>query len=43
MRKTFESTSPFIGLNTELVPFKHVRDKESKQLKIKVLSLSNKN
>ena len=43
MRKTFESTSPFIILNTEQATFEHVRNKESKQLKIKVLSLSNKN
>ena len=42
MRKTFESTSPFI-VNTEQVTCEHVRDKKSKQLKIKVLSLSNKN
>ena len=34
MRKAFESNSPFIGLNTELVVFERARNKKSKQIKI---------
>ena len=34
MRKTFESNSPFIGLNTKLFAFERVRNKKSKQIKI---------
>ena len=34
MHKTFESTSLFIGLNTELLAFERSRDKKTKQIKI---------
>ena len=42
MHKTFESTSRFIGLNTELLAFEHLRDKKNQANK-NTMSLSNKN
>ena len=41
MHKTFESTSLFIGLNTELLAFEHLRDKKNQANK-NTMSLSNK-
>ena len=42
MRKTFESNSPFIGLNTKLFAFERVRNKK-KQANKNIMSLGNKN
>ena len=42
MHKTFESTSLFIGLNTELLAFERSRDKKNQANK-NIMSLSDKN
>ena len=42
MHKTFESTSLFISLNTELLAFEHLRDKKNQANK-NTISLINKN